>query len=455
MDLTICSKQKEVIKVLNDQEHTEVFLGGAAGGTKSFTGCLWLILSCLKYQESRWFMARARLKNLKDSTLLTFFHVCKLLNLQPSRDYVYNSISGVVRFTKTNSEVYLKDLFLYPSDPEFVGLGSTEYCGGFIDEMGEITEQAYQIIRSRLRYKLTEFKIIPKLLMGSNPCKTFVYREFYKKWSNNQLEDYKVYIPAGVYDNPFISPHYIENLKKLDPVNKERLLNGNWEYDDDPAKLMDYDAINDMFTNDFIGKDENGKLLDEEKYLTADLAMQGRDNFIITSWIGLRGKIELVKHKSTGKEIEEDLKAYAIKKSVPRSQIIPDDGGMGSYLVSYMEGINCFNGAKKAYNKQFSNLRSECYFKLAELVNKRKIYIKCEDIIYKQKIIEELEQIKRDNIDKDDQKKKIISKDKIKENLGRSPDFSDVLMMRMLPLVGGGKADILTDDGSIFGDIQF
>ena len=41
-----------------------------------------------------------------------------------------------------------------------------------------------------------------------------------------------------------------------------------------------------------------------------------------------------------------------------------------------------------------------------------------------------LEQIKQRDMDKDG-KKKIVSKDKVKEILGRSPDVSDMVMMRM------------------------
>ncbi|KKL77143.1 hypothetical protein LCGC14_2037800, partial [marine sediment metagenome] len=263
----ISPKQTEILKVLDDNIHTEIFMGGAAGGSKSFTGCLWQIMRRLKYPGSRGFLARARLKNLKESTLLTFFEVCGKLGLKLNRDYTYNFIMGVIRF-KNGSEEYLKDLFFYPSDPEFVSLGSTEYTDGFIDEMAEITEQAYQIIRSRMRFKLDEFGLIPKIAMGSNPCKTFIYKDFYRKWNDGKLEPYKAYIQALVYDNPFISDHYIENLKKLDPINKARLLNGNWEYDDDPTKIFDYDKIIDMFTLDA----ERG-----DKYCIVDQAGFGRD----------------------------------------------------------------------------------------------------------------------------------------------------------------------------------
>lgn len=443
--LRVTPKQEEVFKVLEDNIHTEVFGGGAAGGSKSFLGCLWQVIRRNQYPGTRGFIARARLKNLKQSTLLTLFDVCNKLGLERGKDYFYNAIEGVVKF-KNGSEIYLKDLFLYPSDPEFVSLGSTEYTDGFIDEMGEITEQAYNIMKSRIRYKLDDFGLIPKIFMGSNPCKTFVYREFYAKARDGSLESYKSYIPMFVHDNPFISDHYVENLKRLDPINKERLLNGNWEYDDDPAKLMDFDSINDLFTNSFIKRE-----IDDDDYLIADLAMQGRDNFVVAVWRGFICEIKLVKPKATGKEIEIDLKRIAEQEKIPRSQILPDSGGMGNYLESYMEGIKTFDGARSAFDSEFANLRSECYFKLAELVNHKKIFIKCENLEWKKKITEELEQIKRDKVDKDDQKKRIVPKDTIKENLGRSPDFADVLMMRMYFEVGKFKAGVLKEGKDVFG----
>ena len=117
--LVISPKQTEILKVLDDDVHTEIFMGGAAGGSKSFTGCLWQIKRRLTYPGSRGFLARARLKNLKESTLLTFFEVCGKLGLKLNRDYTYNFIMGVIRF-KNGSEEYLRDLFFYPSDPEYV-----------------------------------------------------------------------------------------------------------------------------------------------------------------------------------------------------------------------------------------------------------------------------------------------------------------------------------------------
>ena len=50
--------------------------------------------------------------------------------------------------------------------------------------------------------------------------------------------------------------------------------------------------------------------------------------------------------------------------------------------------------------------------------------------VFKEMLIEELEAIKSKDIDKDT-KLKVVSKEDIKEEIGRSPDFSDTAMMRM------------------------
>ena len=448
-EIEISPKQKEILKVLEDDVHTEIFMGGAAGGSKSFTGCLWQIIRRINYDGSRGFIARARLKSLKESTLLTFFEVARMIGLKLNGkgpyDFTYNAISGLIKFNN-GSEEYLRDLFYYPSDPEFVGLGSTEYTDGFIDEMAEIGEQAYQIIRSRMRFKLDFFDkvdifdeegkqtgktLIPKIAMGSNPCKTFIYKEFYRKWNEKKLEHFKAYIPASVYDNPFISEHYIENLKKLDPINKARLLEGNWEYDDDPTKLFEYDAIVDLFTN----SGERG-----EKYATVDVAGRGRDRTVVMIWDGFHvTKIYLMDNISN-----EELDEILTKHKIPRSRCAVDEDGVGYGLVKDTKGVKGFiNNARPITKKSkvetdteqvthnYANLKAQCWFELSSYVNSGRIGIYRElDVETKKLLIEDLEQIKQKDPGKD-APLRILTKDEIKETLGRSTDIGDALMMRM------------------------
>ena len=114
----------------------------------------------------------------------------------------------------------------------------------------------------------------------------------------------------------------------------------------------------------------------------------------------------------------------------PVDLVLIDEDGVGGGVKDGISGCKGFvNGSKALKNENFQNLKTQCYFKLAELVNQGKVAVK--DKAHKQVIIEELEIIKRDKIDKDTQKLSIIPKDTIKSLLGRSPDYADALMMRM------------------------
>ena len=83
----------------------------------------------------------------------------------------------------------------------------------------------------------------------------------------------------------------------------------------------------------------------------------------------------------------------------------------------------------KGKKENYNNLKSQCYFRLADKVNKNEIFIDCVDTSIIEKITEELEVVKQKDIDKDN-KMGVIPKDKVKELIGRSPDFSDALAMR-------------------------
>jgi len=426
-------KQKQAWDYLMDKETTELVFGGSAGGGKSYLSCVWLIFNCLKYPGSRWLMGRAVLKRLKDTTLLTFFQVCKEWELKSEIDFNYNAMSGIITFSN-ESIIFLKDLFAYPSDPEFDSLGSFEISGAVIDEASEITIKAKNILMSRIRYKLDEFGIIPKLLICSNPSKNFLYYEFYKPNRDKSILKYRKIVLAFVGDNKFISKYYVQNLHKLDRVSKERLLYGNWEYSDDDSKLFEYDSIIDVFTN----VPEKS----EEKFLSVDVARFGQDKTIIFQWRGFFiEKIYSYEKKSTLQTMKE-IERIAEENHIPRSRIIIDEDGIGGGVVDQLPGTKGFvnnsrpiETRKDESTSNYKNLKAQCWFYLAEYVNKGLIgCYKAVDPKVKELIIEDLEQIKRKDMDKDT-KIAVISKEEIKEMIGRSTDYGDALMFRMFFII--------------------
>ncbi len=423
MILTI--KQTAALDYLEDSTTNEIVFGGGAGGAKSVLGCYWITKMCLKYPGTRWVIGRAVLRTLKETTLNTLWWVFENQGLKAGTHYKYNDQKSFVRFIN-GSTILFKDLEYYPSDKEFDELGSLEITGAFVDECNQIVYKAWSILKSRIRYRLDEYGIVPKILGTCNPSKNWVFLNFFRPFERNELPINKRFVQALLNDNPFISKHYKDNLLTLDLNSKERLLNGNWNYDSDPTTLCSYEAISDVFTN---------KIQGGVKAISADLAMQGRDRFIVGVWDGLICTIKVDKLKSRGKEIEEDVSKCMKENNIGHSQTVVDSDGMGSYLESYLEGIKEFHGGAQAINKtEFANLKSECGFKLAEVVNKREINIIC-TLEQQERIMQELAVLKQDSIDRDEKKKKLISKEKMKELLGHSPDYLDMLLMRMLFLV--------------------
>ena len=414
-------KQSEAIIYLNDNNTSELLFGGGAGGGKSYLGCAWIIISCLKYKGIRCLIGRSKLDNLKKTTLNTFFEICKEWGLQAGKHYTFNASTNIITFFN-DSEVMLKDLFHYPRDANYDSLGSLELTYAFVDECDQITDKAKAILTSRLRYKLDSYGLIPKLLMTCNPAKNWVYHEFFKPDKEDKLPDYRKFIQSLATDNVNISKHYIEQLGKLDEISKQRLLYGNWEYDDSEDKLMNYDAILGAF-------DETG-IKEGDKYITCDVARFGKDKTIIIYWNGLRAEKMKVMNTNTIVEASEVIREMQRDYVVPLTNIIVDDDGVGGGVRDILRCKGFVNNSTPINKENYTNLKTQCYYKLAEYINHSKLYFNVPNNQIKEEIIQELEQVRRDKIDKDS-KLAIIPKDKIKSNIGRSPDFSDAIMMRM------------------------
>lgn len=425
MELT--EKQTIALDYLEDDVTTEVYYGGAAGGGKSKLGCYWLTKMGFKYPGSRWLMGRSELKNLKKTTLNTFFETAKEQGLRAGTHYDLNSQESIIHFPNL-SQIILADLHFYPSDPDFDSLGSLEITGAFIDETPQVTEKGKNIVKSRIRYKLNEFGLIPKLLMTGNPAKNWSYNDFYKPFKEGTLRKDRKFVQALPGDNPHLPASYIESLRGLDKNSRERLLEGNWEYDDDPSALISYEKILDCFTNDFDS-------LAGEGFITGDIARLGSDKVVLGDWNGFR--LEDIKHFSKQRlnNTLDDLEGVRRRKAIPKSNVIIDEDGVGGGIMDFGGYKGFVNNSRPLPNpltredENYASLKDQCSFRMADRIQKGGLYIHCPDITVRNMIIEEMECVKQWNMDKDG-KKKVMPKEEVKKILGRSPDFWDMIMMR-------------------------
>jgi hypothetical protein len=363
-------------------------------------------------------MARSVLKRLKETTLASFFDLASSWGINDQ--YVYNSTAGTITFNN-GSIIILKDIASTPSDPDFDSLGSLEICGGFIDEVAEIEKKAKDVLLTRCRYKLDIFGITPKLFMSCNPTHNFAYSEYYKPNLLGTITKDKVFIQALAADNKHIPESYIQSLEQADENIKQRLLYGNWDYSDDPYVIIPYEVATDTFHN---VPQKSGKF-----YLTADIALEGADLMVVYLWNGLHLVDYLVKEKCSGPQAVQLLKLLANQYDVPQNRICYDGDGIGNYIKGYLPKAYAFHGNAKVLCKgNAANLRSQCFLRLAELMQHGKVSFGI-DGAGADELASELPHIKRMA---DAPKPTIISKKDIKKTLGRSTDYSDPAMMRMV-----------------------
>ena len=199
------------------------------------------------------------------------------------------------------------------------------------------------------------------------------------------------------------------------------MLFGNWEYDASKDNLIQYDAIINMFTQ----KGKQG-----QKFISCDVARFGSDKTVIMYWEGLHLKKIRTLLKSAINEVVEEVKQIQQTNAVPLANIIIDEDGVGGGAKDFLRCKGFVNNSRPLKNENYQNLKTQCYYKLAEMINTGQVGITCPDINIKNEIIEECEQVRMKDADKDT-KLQMVPKDTVKDIIGRSPDYSDSLAMRM------------------------
>lgn len=430
-------KQYQAWVALNDPEIKEIHFGGGAGGGKSWLGCESRIARAYAYPGYKSFIGRNELTRLMASSFVTFTKVCKFHKI-PSSDWKLNGKYNYIEF-RNGSRIDLLDLSFKPSDPMYERLGSLEYTDGWLEEAGEIPFMAVDILKSRVgRHKNEEFGLQPDTLYTYNPNKGWVYK-VYKNWKEGKLPKDVVFIQSLYGDNPHTAKIYGEQLNRItNQAMRQRLKDGDFDYDDSQDSLVDFEALTDTFSNTI----DSG-----HHYMTVDVARLGKDRSVFTFWDGLNMVGVKTFNKQSIDVTVQKIKDYAAQERIPYSNIIIDEDGVGGGVVDNLFGVKGFTANSRAIATQsqiqdrtlrvehlltntpvYANLKAQCGWKLAELINERKIAFKVPD--YRDAIIEEISSLLRDNDVDGEGKKRLRKKEEVKMELGRSPDIADAILMR-------------------------
>lgn len=417
-------KQLYALQLLNSSEVTTIGYGGSGRSGKSWIASEWLTMSSLAFPDTGWGLGRKELKNLKRTTLITLFKVFRKYKLKIGADYNYNQQDQIITF-KNKSQIFLIDMAHQHADPLYTRFGGYELTGLVIDESNESPAMAIEILSGRTGFRNNiKYNLPPRTLEMFNPDKGHVYNRFYLPYKNGKEDSDKKFIKALPTDNPdpAVKIWIEKQMKDASETTIQRLVHGNFDYDDTKDRLIDHDSINDYFTNAHVAAGAT-------KYITADIARMGKDTTVIRVWAGYRVIERTQIFKSRVNETADAIKLLAIKHGVPMSRTIVDEDGVGGGVRDILNCYGFVNNAKPIGKTNYMNLKGQCTFMMAQLICEKKIYEPCSNPTLMQTIKEEMDWVRERGID-DDGKLKVISKEEVKQALRRSPDDWDSIMMR-------------------------
>jgi phage terminase large subunit len=443
--LQLSETQTLALKLLNDPQVVDLLFGGGAGGAKSVLVCLWMVMECRKYPGIKIGLGRKELVRLKQTTVSTLLNKAhKFLNVK-SHEFTYSDQKGLITY-ENGSQIQLIDLKRQPSDPDFDTFGSLEFTHIVIEEVGEVIKQAVDVLSSRKnRWLNTEYGIVGKTVMTCNPTQNFIRQEYYEPYkklgmgryqtwedgeviipgTGERVKALKAFIRSLVVDNPFADPNYIEELKKKPGPIRKRLFEGNWDYDDTdnllfPSYLIDRALISEIPHVDDaergIGVDVSDKGADKTvmSYVENNILMEQQEVAVDVS----------PEAKPIGEQIALAVIKFAQQRKVPSRKVALDVIGVGASSRDFLKGkgwhIIEFNAAD-AGDDGYKNLRAESMWSAREDMDSDNF--KINSAITTLELLRQ-EMLAHEYEDEDDVIK-IKPKKKIKEDLGRSPDYWD------------------------------
>ncbi len=456
-------KQHLAYEKLFDNVTESLVFGGGAGGGKSWLGCEWILSNCIRFPGTTYFIGRSELKQLRKSTIPTLYKVCTFHKIKKEGLFKYKVQDSCIEF-KNGSRIDLLELKYYPSDPLYERFGSYEYTQGWIEEGGEIDEDAAVMISSRTGRQFNDkYGLLGKTMTTCNPKKNWLYYNYYLPHKKKQLPPDKAFIKALVTDNTKGESGYVKTLERFKGVKLQRLRWGVWEYDADPTALIETEAMNRVIRNGLpilVFKDNiphvrlpDGNLREykPKRRITCDVARFGSDSTVIGIWEDNHVKLYRYINLSVTQTAEK-IRNFAVRHSIPMHRVLVDGDGVGGGVVDILDCRQFVNASRAfpspvnpAYDEStgepipenYTNIKAQCAYRTAEKINNGIITIEIVNTglesqeAEESRLIEDLEQVKQRDVDTDG-KLNVISKKDVRKIIGRSTDYWDAVSMHEL-----------------------
>ena len=252
-----------------------------------------------------------------------------------------------------------------------------------------------------------------------------------------------VFVRAELDDNVALltsSPEYKANLAQQSDEQRERDFKGNWNFRSMGDDLVKVEHMVKCYHNDAL-------VGDGVRRMSIDVAFTGGDAAVMWLWVGWHvADIFVCRLDSKGLLAAIDTKRSEWR--VLEENIVYDLQGVGQYLKGFYKKAVAFNNQQAVDDKfkgMYDNIKSQCAFTFADKLRqgeisfepsllKRRFSGKNFSNLELDKILLQERKILRADESKADKGRCLIRKEQMKSAsiLGRSPDFMESLLMRMV-----------------------
>ena len=206
---------------------TLVGYGGAMGGGKTRAIAELAIDTALTFPGTNILVARQHYSNLQTTTMREFFDCLpeRLIVERQRSSPQWVAIRDAAWPYGVRSTIHFRHL------TEWSGLGSEQYGAVFVDEAGEVAEEAAQMLLTRLRHPAQSRRWF---VAASNPWPGWFERWFARRELDEEAfaaaDGRIVYIPAKIPDNPHLPSNYAAQQRAIQPGEwVQRFIEGSFD----------------------------------------------------------------------------------------------------------------------------------------------------------------------------------------------------------------------------------
>ena len=415
-------KQKEFMDAVRSGKYRYLLYGGAIRGGKSYVAMATIIILARIFKGSRWAIVRKDLGRIRRNVVPTFEKIKPTNFVGPlnKSEWSYTCSNGSEILLVAES---LKD------DPDLDRFKGLEVNGFLLEEANELSEKTWnKCIERAGSWIIADGQQPPPLiLLTTNPADNWVKRVFYDPWKDGVLKPPYFYLPANIFDNPYIPQEYLESIKNLPPKEYRRFVEGDWSQSDEPDQLIKYQWIREAYEIELQG----GK-----QRLGVDVARFGDDETVLAKMLG-NALVEIQGYKNMSIDRTATITQNKIMEDgIDADMVGIDVVGLGAGVVDNLRRagytVKAISSGEKpvhipGWNTHFKfyNLRSQMWWFLREKLRNGEIAI----AVQNQKLVEDLTAPRYEI--RSDKTIRVESKDEIKKRLGRSTDYGDAFVYAM------------------------